>query len=143
MKKKKISGNYYPNEDNQDLIDKHIKTSDSTSVLQLILYLIPIVGFFPSLWTLYTRQGTREQLMVSRLSITLALTWILGYLMLATGAEQTSDLLTLRLQILNTFLTSGYFVVSVWLILNAVRGKKQRLPGFSRFAERVLRRYTS
>jgi hypothetical protein len=148
MKKKKMSDNYHPNADNQDLIvedliAKHTKTSDSTSILQLILYLIPIVGFFPSLWTLYTRQGTREQLMVSRLSITLALTWILGYLMLATGAEQTSDLLTLRLQILNTFLTSGYFVVSVWLILNAVRGKKQRLPGFSRFAERVLRRYTS
>ncbi len=127
----------------EDLITKAPETSDTTAALQLILYMIPIVGFFPSLWTLYTRQGTREQLMTSRLSITLALAWILGYLMLATGAEQTSDFLTLRLQILNTFLTSGYFLVSVWLILNAVRGKKQRLPGLSRFAERVIRKYTS
>ncbi|NJL61897.1 MAG: hypothetical protein HC903_08765 [Methylacidiphilales bacterium] len=127
----------------EKLITQAPKNRDNTSTLQLILYMIPVVGFFPSLWTLYTRQGTREQLMTSRLSITLALAWILGYLMLATGAEQTSDFLTLRLQILNTFLTSGYFLVSVWLILNAVRGKKQRLPGFSRFAERVIRKYTS
>jgi hypothetical protein len=41
--------------------------------IQLILYLIPIIGFFPSLWTLYRRQGGREQLAISRLSITLAL----------------------------------------------------------------------
>jgi uncharacterized membrane protein len=148
MKKQKMSNNSYPNDDNQELIPENLiipaaKTSDNTSALRLILYLIPVVGFFPSLWTLYNRQGTREQLMVSRLSITLALAWIAGYVMLATGAEQTSDFLALRLQILNTFLTSGYFLVSVWLILNAVRGKKQRLPGLSRFAEQIIRKYTS
>jgi hypothetical protein len=148
MKNQKMPENSYPNDDNQELIPENLiipatKTSDNTSALQLILYLIPVVGFFPSLWTLYTRQGTREQLTVSRLSITLALAWIAGYLMLATGAEQTSDFLALRLQILNTFLTSGYFLVSVWLILNAVRGKKQRLPGLSRFAEQIIRKYTS
>ena len=53
---------------------------------QLILYLVPILGFFPSLWTIYQGQGSREQLAVSRLSITLALIWILGYLLLTTGA---------------------------------------------------------
>ncbi|MEA5571339.1 hypothetical protein [Calothrix sp. UHCC 0171] len=143
MKKRKMIDKLNPSDDDQGVITKEITTSDSTSTLQLILYMIPIVGFFPSLWTLYSRQGTKEQLMASRLSITLAMAWILGYLMLATGAEQTSDFLTLRLQVLNTFLTSGYFLVSLWLILNAVRRKKQRLPGFSRFAERVLRKYTS
>ncbi|BAZ39585.1 hypothetical protein NIES4101_55390 [Calothrix sp. NIES-4101] len=143
MKKRKMIDKYTPSDDDQGVITKEITTSDSTSTLQLILYMIPIVGFFPSLWTLYSRQGTKEQLMASRLSITLALAWILGYLMLATGAEQTSDFLTLRLQVLNTFLTSGYFLVSLWLILNAVRRKKQRVPGFSRFAEQVLRKYTS
>ncbi|MHC5731510.1 MAG: hypothetical protein ACYTXY_46995, partial [Nostoc sp.] len=75
---------------------------------QLLLYLIPIIGFFPSLWTLYRGQGSREQLAVSRLSITLALSWVLGYFLLATGAA-TSEFLTLRLLILNSFLTSGYF----------------------------------
>ncbi len=110
----------------------------TTSTFQLILYMLPVVGFFPSLWTAYRRQGTREQLVVSRLSITLALTWMLGYVLLATGTEYTSDFLTLRLLILNTFLTSGYFLVSVWLILRTVRGKKQRLPGLSRLADSLL-----
>ncbi|KYC37444.1 hypothetical protein WA1_40690 [Scytonema hofmannii PCC 7110] len=104
---------------------------------QLLLYLIPIIGFFPSLWTLYRHQGTREQLAVSRLSITLAFTWLLGYLLLATVAE-SSDFLTLRLLILNSFLTSGYFLVSTLLIVRIVKGKSYRLSGFSEFAERWL-----
>ncbi|WP_442947639.1 hypothetical protein [Nostoc sp.] len=109
---------------------------------QLLLYLIPIIGFFPSLWTLYRGQGSREQLATSRLSITLALIWLLGYLLLASGAA-TSDFLTLRLFILNSFLTSGYFLVSVWLILRLMQGKSGRLPGFSTLAERVLGKYLS
>ena len=108
------------------------------SKTQLILYLIPIVGFFPSLWTLYQRQGSREQLIVSRLSITLAFIWMLGYLLLTTGAA--TDFLTLRLLLLNSFLTSGYFLVSVWLIFRIIQGKSSRLPGFSNLAERVWRR---
>ncbi|MEJ6483385.1 hypothetical protein N0Y54_19030 [Nostoc punctiforme UO1] len=109
---------------------------------QLLLYLIPIIGFFPSLWTLYRGQASREQLAVSRLSITLALTWLLGYLLLSTGAT-TSDFFSLRLFILNSFLTSGYFIVSVWLILRLMQGKSGRLPGFSTLAERMFGKYLS
>jgi len=109
---------------------------------QLLLHLIPIIGFFPSLWTLYRGQGSREQLAISRLSITLALTWLLGYLLLSTGAA-TSDFFPLRLFILNSFLTSGYFLVSVWLILRLMQGKSGRLPGFTTLAERVLGKYLS
>ncbi|WP_442947727.1 hypothetical protein [Nostoc sp.] len=112
------------------------------SKTQLLLHLVPIIGFFPSLWTLYRGQGSREQLAISRLSITLALTWLLGYLLLATGAA-TSDFFPLRLFILNSFLTSGYFLVSVWLILRLMQGKSGRLPGFSNLAERVLGKYLS
>ena len=102
---------------------------------QLILYLVPILGFFPSLWTIYQCQGSREQLAVSRLSITLALIWILGYLLLTTGAA--TDFFTLRLLILNSFLTSGYFLVSVWLIFRVIQGKSCRLAGFSNLATRI------
>lgn len=109
---------------------------------QLLLHLVPIVGFFPSLWTLYRGQGNREQLAISRLSITLAITWLLSYLLLATGAA-TSDFFPLRLFILNSFLTSGYFLVSIWLILRLMQGKSSRLPGFSNLAERVLGKYLS
>jgi hypothetical protein len=119
-----------------------ISEDSGTPRTQLLVYLIPVIGFFPSLWTLYRRQGSREQLSTSRLSITLAFTWFLGYLLLATGAE-TSDFFALRLLILNSFLTSGYFLVSIWLIYRLIQGKSKRLPGFSRFAERVLGKYLS
>jgi uncharacterized membrane protein len=116
--------------------------SIATPPTQLLLYLIPIVGFFPSLWTLYRRQGSREQLAVSRLSITLVFTWLLGYLLLATGAA-TSEFLTLRLLILNSFLTSSYFLVTLWLIVRVAKGKSNRLPLVSHFAQRVLGKYLS
>ena len=115
--------------------------ADKSSTL-LLLYLIPIIGFFPSLWTLYRRQASREQLTLSRLSITLNVTWLLGYIFLATGAA-TSSSFPLRLLILNSFLTSGYFLVSIWLIVSTARGKTKRLPGLSRFAETVFSKYLS
>jgi hypothetical protein len=112
----------------------------STSKRLLLLYLIPVIGCFPSLWTLYRHQGSKEQLAASRLSITLGFSWLLGYLLLATGAA-SSDYLTFRLLILNSFFTSGYFLVSVWLMFRIIQGKSYRLPGFSSLADRVLRKY--
>ena len=120
-------------------MDKLPAKDTDISKTQLILYLIPIIGFFPSLWTLYQRQGSRQQVTASRLSITLAFIWMLGYFMLTTGAA--TDFLTLRLLILNSFLTSGYFLVSVWLIFRVIQGKSSRLPGFSNLAERLWYKY--
>ncbi|NQZ65183.1 hypothetical protein [Calothrix rhizosoleniae] len=120
-----------------------INHESPTPATHLLVYLIPVIGFFPSLWTLYRRQGTREQLTTSRLSITLALTWLLGNLLLSTGATTTSELFTLRLLLLNSFLTSGYFLVSIWLIIRAFKGKPKSLPGFSHFAEGLWNKYLS
>jgi hypothetical protein len=120
-------------------MDKLPAKDTDISKTQLILYLIPIIGFFPSLWTLYQRQGSRQQVTASRLSITLAFIWMLGYLLLTTGAA--TDFLTLRLLILNSFLTSGYFLVSVWLIFRVIQGKSSHLPGFSNLAERLWHKY--
>ncbi|MDJ0799862.1 MAG: hypothetical protein QNJ51_24165 [Calothrix sp. MO_167.B12] len=124
---------------------RHYPTStpEPTPKAHLLIYLTPIIGFFPSLWTLYRRQGTREQLSASRLSITLALTWLLGNLLLSTGATTTSELFTLRLLLLNSFLTSGYFIVSIWLMIRTVKGKSKRLPGFSDLAEVFGNKYLS
>jgi hypothetical protein len=110
--------------------------------LQLFVYLIPVIGFFPSLWTLYRRQGTREQQAVSRLSVTLAFSWLLGYILLSTGG-QISEFWTLRLLIMNTMLTSGYFVVSVGLMVRLWQRKQPRLPGISRVAEGTVRKHLS
>lgn len=107
-------------------------SSIATPCRRLLLSLIPIIGCFPSLWT-YRRQISREQLAVSRLSITLVLTWLLGYLLLATGAV-TSKFLILRLLILNSFLTSSYFLVRIWLIVRVAKGKSKPLSLANRFA---------
>ncbi|MDJ0736080.1 MAG: hypothetical protein QNJ47_18790 [Nostocaceae cyanobacterium] len=129
---------------NLEIVDNYPTTKDpANSKIHLVWYLIPVIGFFPSLWTLYRRQGSREQLTTSRLSVILALTWLLGNFLFTIGAATTSELFTLRLLLLNTFLTSGYFVVSVWLIVRTVRGKSGRLPGFSSFAEEFCDKHLS
>lgn len=110
--------------------------------LQLLVYLVPVMGFFPALWTLYRRQGTRQQQAVSRLSVTLACGWLLGYILLLSGA-QLSEFWNLRLLFINAMLTSSYFLVSVGLMIRLWQGKSPRLPGLSRVAEGTVRRHLS
>jgi hypothetical protein len=119
-----------------------LRQNSLTRQTQLLIYLIPVIGVLPSLWTLYHRQGSREQMKVSRLSISMAFTWLLAYLLLASGST-TSEFSALRLLILNSFLTSGYFLVSIWLMFRINKGQSSRLPGFSKFAEQVLGKYLS
>lgn len=116
--------------ENQDLIR-----------LQLFIYLVPVLGFFPALWTLYRRQGTREQQAVSRLSVTLAFSWLLGYILLS--ASVPSEFWTLRLLFMNSLLTSGYFLVSLGLMVRLWQRKSPRLPGISPMAEGTVRKYLS
>jgi hypothetical protein len=104
--------------------------------LQLFLYLIPIVGFFPALWTLYRRRGTRQERNLSRLAVTLALGWLFGYLLLGTGAE-VSDSLSLPLLITSSLLTSGYFLVNLWLMVRLWQRKSLRLPIASKLGDRL------
>jgi hypothetical protein len=110
--------------------------------LQLFVYLVPVLGLFPALWTLYRRQGSREQQAVSRLSVTLAFGWLLGYILLSAGG-QASEFWTLRLLFMNTMLTSGYFIVSVGLMVRLWQRKSPRLPGISRIAEGTVRKHLS
>ncbi|MBE9127054.1 MULTISPECIES: hypothetical protein [unclassified Coleofasciculus] len=110
--------------------------------LQLFVYLIPVIGFFPALWTLYRRQGTQEQQRISRLSVTLAFGWLLGYILLLSGA-QASEFWSLRLLFMNGMLTSGYFLVSVGLMVRLWQRKLPRLPGISQIAEGTVRKHLS
>jgi hypothetical protein len=114
----------------------------SEKQLQLFIYLIPVVGFFPALWTLYRRQGSREQQIASRLSVTLALSWLLGYSLLVWQWDMP-QLWTLRLLLINGLLTSSYFGVSIWLMVRIYQGKSPRLPGMSKIAEGVVRKHLS
>lgn len=110
--------------------------------LGLFFYFLPILGFFPALWTLYRHQGSRKQKAASRLAITLAFGWLLGYIFLETGAR-SSELLTIPLLLMSSLLTSGYFVVNIWLMVRLWQRRPLRLPGVSQVAEEIVGKHLS
>ncbi|MDY6781437.1 MAG: hypothetical protein SW833_02600 [Cyanobacteriota bacterium] len=105
--------------------------------LQMYLCLVPVFGAIPALWTLSTKQGDREQQSVSRLAITLALGWLLAYSLLSAGAGQTAEIIRFRLLFLDSLLASGYVLVCLGLMLRLWQRKPVRLPGVSRWADRM------
>ena len=108
--------------------------------LETFLYLIPVIGLFPSLWAIYRRQRDQRQLAVCRLSIFLALTWLTVYLGLNVGADLAgaSTSVSVRLLFANGLITSGYFLTSVWLMMLLWQKKSLRLPGISAASERMI-----
>jgi hypothetical protein len=112
--------------------------SEDLDRLQIFVYLIPV------LWTLYRQAGRRSlagtsersRQNASRLAVTLAMGWIVGYALLGAGA-QTSDSLTLPLLIASSLLTSGYFLANIWLMMRLWQGQSIRLPGISRLSDRI------
>jgi hypothetical protein len=105
--------------------------------LEILVYLIPVFGFFPALWTLSCRDNHAARRNASRLAVTLALGWLGGYLGLGAGAE-TIDAATLPLLILASLLTSGYFLANIWLMVRLWQGKSVRLPGVSQVGDRLF-----
>ncbi|MBW4514695.1 MAG: hypothetical protein KME11_05665 [Timaviella obliquedivisa GSE-PSE-MK23-08B] len=126
--------------------------SEELDRLQILIYLIPVLGFFPALWTLYRQAEGRAATQIpqgsltghsektrrnaSRLAVTLATGWIVGYTLLGSGA-QAVDSLTLPLLITSSLLTSGYFLVNIWLMVRLWQGQPIRLPGISRLSDRI------
>ena len=104
--------------------------------LKLIIYLVPIFGFFPALWSLYYRQGTTREKTVSKTAVTLALAWVIVYTLTAAGS-QASDLASTRLLITSLLATTGYFVTNLWLMVRLLQGGSVRLPGISKFGDRL------
>jgi hypothetical protein len=90
--------------------------------LQLYVYLVPILGFLPALWTLYRRQGTVKQLHLSRLAILMALLWLSGATVL-TGVSQQSDFLQLPTLLVSSLWTSGYLLLNLGLMIRLWQGK--------------------
>ncbi len=96
---------------------------------QTWIYLLPIAGIIPSIWTLFRYQHRRaisseinaEQLKASRLSLTLVLTWLTAYALLSFSAERATDLLAFRLLYTNALLTTGYFLTCTILMWRSYR----------------------
>jgi hypothetical protein len=99
--------------------------------LKLFLYLLPVFGFFPALWTLYRHQGTRQERSLSRLVIKLALGWFVVYFLVGFGAS-TSESLQLPLLVTGSLVTSGYFLVNLWLMVRLWKRKTIELPFLGR-----------
>jgi hypothetical protein len=117
----------------------HHRDLDALSRLETFLYLTPVVGLLPSLWAIYRCQRDKRQLAVCRLSVLLAFTWLSVYLSLNVGADLSgASAFGFRLLFLNSLATSGYFMVSVWLMVLLWQKKSLRLPGFSVLAERTI-----
>ena len=115
------------------------RDNDALAKLETFLYLTPVIGLIPSIWAVYRRQRDPRQLKVCRLSIFLAFAWLSTYLSLNVGADLSSaSTLGLRLLFLNTLATSGYFTVSLWLMVQLWQQKSLRLPGLSALAERTI-----
>jgi len=129
-----------PNSQSLAVPDQESGATDRLNRSVLFYYLIPVVGFFPSLWTLYRRRGTKEQTIVSRLSVTLAFGWLLGHLLLQTGARSTESI-ALPLLLVSTILTSSYFAISVWLMIRLWQRRSLKIPGVSHVADRVVGRH--
>ncbi len=110
--------------------------------LELFIYLIPVIGLFPALWRLYRPSGDRQQQSVSRVSVTLALIWLIAYSLIWLGATQTSEILTFRLLYASGLLTSGYFLVCISLMVRLWQGKSLRLPVISKISEKIARKNT-
>ena len=116
--------------------------------LRLWIYLLPVVGVIPAIWTLYLSprnkeipsekkdalhihssarcdRAHREQQKVSRLSVTLILAWLSSYSLLSLGAANASGIMSFRLLYTNAILTTGYFLACTVLMS---RLSKKSLP---------------
>jgi hypothetical protein len=109
--------------------------------LSFLVYLIPLIGCFPALWSIYTKRGDREEQKICRLSVSLGGIWAIAYVFLWIGSAQTSELLSLRCLYTNSLITSSYFLLcltlGIILISNLWRVKFSQLTIVSWLAKAV------
>jgi hypothetical protein len=92
--------------------------------LQLMAYMVPVLGALPGLWTLLyrSRPSSRER-SVSRISVTLTLAWAILYVMLWLSSDRWAEVGSFRSLYANGILTTGYIVACLAMMLKIWRGK--------------------
>ncbi|HEY9827730.1 MAG TPA: hypothetical protein V6D19_20015 [Stenomitos sp.] len=101
--------------------------SPTLSRLLLFTYLVPVFGMVPAAWCLMRSQGNRQQQHLSRLSLTIGGTWLLGSLLFnaSLGAlDENAISAQIWMLLFNGTFSAGYFVTCLWLMLRL--GKRQK-----------------
>ncbi|MEM7595039.1 MAG: hypothetical protein AAF383_26660 [Cyanobacteria bacterium P01_A01_bin.83] len=105
------------------------KTEQVEQYIQLWIYLLPVIGVIPAVWTLYQAHNRmkneqtqncpalRQQYKASRLSVNLMLAWLGSYALFSLGSANISGLMSLRLMYANAVTTTGYFLCCTFLLL--------------------------
>jgi hypothetical protein len=122
-------------EDVQDVL-----SSPALSRLLLFAYMVPVFGMVPAAWTLNRKKSDRHHRKLSRLTMTLGLTWILGSLIFNTSLgtiDENAISVQLWITLFNSVFSSSYFVVSLWLMMRLWKGQSLDLPGFSSIAKHL------
>lgn len=117
-----------------------VLTSPTLSRLLLYTYLVPVFGMIPAAWTLTRRKSDRHHRHISRLAMTLGLTWILGSLLFSTSLGIMDDNAVsaqIWVTLFNSVFSSSYFVVTLWLMLRLGQRQRIELPGFSSVAKHL------
>ncbi len=99
--------------------------------LKLMLYFMPIFGIVPALWSLNRVGSTRAERNASRVAMKLALTWFASYLLFDVSANNI-EALHIPLLLTSGLITSGYFVLNLWLVILLWQRKSVDLPFFGR-----------
>ena len=107
---------------------------------QLWYYLVPVFGVIPALWTLYRGKGNKDRTQVSRLSVLLLTMWIVPYLSLFIGADNSSEIVAFRLLYTNALLTTTYFLVCFGLLFRLQQGKSPYLPLLSSLSNKIKKK---
>lgn len=113
-----------------------LATGTTLERLKLMIYLVPIFGVVPAAYSLWQKQGSRQEQSISRLVITLALSWGIIYVLLSTGS-QVAPGLSLRFLVSNTLITTGYTLTNLVLMIRLLQGKSVKLPGFTPLSKRL------
>jgi hypothetical protein len=112
---------------------QEVLTSPTLNRLWLFAYLIPVFGMVPAVWTLTQGKSDRRYRAMSRLTLSLGGVWLLGALVfnsaLSTGESGMSTQMLLML--VNSVFTSGYFVLSLGLMVRVWKRQPADLPSFS------------
>lgn len=93
---------------------------------------------FPAIWTLYRGLEDPQQRAASRLTVTLAFSWLLGHILLGLGS-QTAESVELPLLLTSSLLTTSYFIICLGLMIRVWRCQPLWLPGLSRVSEEMLK----